>query len=204
MQSWHWQKVTINSCTSSQMHHRCINLRWNYKIKTVNLMSWCCISWKISKEINQNDQIFITVCVFLVMTRWRHATRSDQSPIHQTGPAPVPSCSHSNHQGWILWPGVNILNMLYWISWEPSMLCYDYATYSYIFTHIHLTSSEWSPLPSSHLTTRPIDCQMETDGMMSPASSGKHQTNNKTKLPLWQYEVSADHPKVWQFSCLML
>ena len=172
-------------------------------------MSWCCISWKIQKEINQNDQIFITVCVCLVMTRWRHATRSDQSPIHHTGPAPVPSCSHSNHQGRILWPYQK------WILWpgDTGILRAQYVVLSmykiFVFSLLTLCGLTWyhqngNPCPPPHLTTRPIDCQMETNGMMSPASSGKHQTNNKTKLPLRRYEVSADHPKVWQFSCLML
>ena len=156
-------------------------------------MSWCCISWKIQKEINQNDQIFITVCVCLVMTRWRHATRSDQSPIHHTGPAPVPSCSHSNHQGrilwlhqgWILWPGdtgylessvrcvINVQNICFL---SPHSLWSD------------MISSEWAPLPSSSSdnTANWLSDGDEWDDVPGLVRKTSDQQQNKTASPeIW-------------------
>ena len=55
-------------------------------------MSWCCISWKISKEINQNDNIFISVesaCLYSSPDAWwwqDGGTRQEViSPIHHPG-----------------------------------------------------------------------------------------------------------------------
>ena len=144
-------------------------------------MSWCCISWKISKEINQNDNIFITVeSACLYSSPDAGDDKMEARDKKWSAPSITRACP-----GALVFPqqssGENIVTThsgpwLCWLMWHENGLPW----------------SAWS----AHLTTRPIDCQMETNEMMSPAaaSPGKHQTDNKTKLLLSRYEISADHP----------
>ena len=133
-------------------------------------MSWCCISWKISKEINQNDNIFITVetvCLYSSAGDDKMEARDKKWSAPSITPGllrcpRVPTAITRGEYCDQAWPA------------QPS-------------THrLTQLASEWPPLPP-HLTTRPIDCQMETNGMMSPAWPRQENIRQTTKQSrFWQ------------------
>ena len=172
-------------------------------------MSWCCISWKIQKEINQNDQIFITVCVCLVMTRWRHATRSDQPhPSHRACSGALVFPQQSSGANIVTIPKVDIVTRWYWYL-ESSVRCViNVQNICFLSPHSlwsDMISSEWSPLPSSSSdnTANWLSDGDEWDDVPGLVRKTSDQQQNKiASEEMWN--ICWPSLKVWQFTCLML
>ena len=144
-----------------------------------------------SKEINQNDNIFITVeSVFLSWCRWWQdgGTRQEViSPIHHPGLARCPHvpttiirgeyCDHTHTPG-----AQTLVTDVTW-EWSPlvSLVCSSDNTANWLSD-----GDEWDDVPGPGLARKTSD----------------RQQNKIASLEIWN--ICWPSLKVWQFTCLML